>query len=83
MDPSVVGTLIPIVAILAFAGVRIARILAPSRGQPLDSHTGDRLATLEDEVGILRRELEETNERLDFTERLLAQHRTDRLGPPS
>jgi hypothetical protein len=83
MDPSVLGPLIPIVAILAFAGVKIARILAPTRGQSLDPQTGDRLVALEDEVGILRRELEETNERLDFTERLLAQHRTDRLGPPS
>ena len=82
MDPSVLGPLIPIVAILAFAGIRIARILAP-RGQIPDPHTGDRLAALEDEVGILRRELDETNERLDFTERLLAQHRTDRLGPSS
>lgn len=83
MDPSVLGPLIPIVAILAFAGVKIARILAPARGQIQDPHTGDRLAALEDEVGILRRELDETNERLDFTERLLAQHRTDRLGPPA
>jgi hypothetical protein len=83
MDPGVLGPLIPVVAILAIAGVKIARILAPSRGQTLDSHSADRLATLEDEVGILRRELDETNERLDFTERLLAQHRTDRLGPSS
>jgi hypothetical protein len=83
MDPSVLGPLIPIVAILAFAGVRIARILAPSRGQTLDPHTGDRLVALEDEVGILRRELEETNERLDFAERLLAQRSQDRLNPPA
>ncbi|MDH5315151.1 MAG: hypothetical protein OEW44_01615 [Gemmatimonadota bacterium] len=83
MDPGVLGPLIPIVAILAFAGIRVAKILAPSRSQTLDARAGERLDALEDEVGILRRELEEANERLDFTERLLAQHRPDRLGPPS
>jgi len=81
MDPSVLGPLIPIVAILAVAGIKIARIVTPVRGPSQDPQLGSRLDALEDEVGILRRELEETNERLDFTERLLAQHRTDRLGP--
>jgi hypothetical protein len=76
MDPGVLGPLIPIVAILAFAGIRVAKILAPSRSQTLDARAGERLDALEEE-------LEEANERLDFTERLLAQHRPDRLGPPS
>jgi hypothetical protein len=42
----------------------------------------DRLEALEGEVGKLRQELSETQERLDFAERLLAQGReTRRMGP--
>jgi hypothetical protein len=36
----------------------------------------------EHEVGLLRQELSEAEERLDFSERLLAQNRPDRPGPP-
>ena len=83
MDPGVLGPLIPIVAILAFAAVKVAGILARGRAQTQDPQTATRLAALEDEVGTLRRELEEAHERLDFTERLLAQQHTDRLSPPT
>jgi hypothetical protein len=42
----------------------------------------DRLDALEGEVGTIRRELTETQERLDFAERVLAQGReTRRVGP--
>jgi hypothetical protein len=42
----------------------------------------DRLDALEDEVSRLRQELSEAQERLDFTERMLAQGReTGRVGP--
>ncbi len=41
----------------------------------------DGLATLEAEVSTLRQELSETQERLDFTERLLAQGPERRGGP--
>jgi hypothetical protein len=81
MDPGVLGPLIPIVAILAFAAVKVARIVTQARAQ--DPDTAPRLAALEDEVGALRRGLEEAHERLDFTERLLAQHHSDRLSPPT
>jgi hypothetical protein len=46
------------------------------------SDVRDRLDTLEDDVSRLRQELSETQERLDFTERMLAQAReAGRVGP--
>jgi hypothetical protein len=83
MDPGVLGPLIPIVAILAYASVKVARIWAPARTQIQDPQTEARLAALEDEVATLRRQLEEAHEQLDFTERLLAKQHTDRLSPPT
>jgi hypothetical protein len=56
------------------------------RGAPAAEPIGyrDRLEALEGEVGELRRELTEAQERLDFTERVLAQGReTRRVGPES
>ena len=45
--------------------------------------TEAQLDVLEDEVSALRRELGETQERLDFAERMLAQGRDPRgMGPP-
>ncbi len=82
MDPNVLAPLIPVVAILAFAGVKVAKILTSSRAQAPDADTVGRLTALEDEMGMVRRQLDEAHERLEFTERLLAQQRTDRLGPP-
>lgn len=82
MDPNVLAPLIPVVAILAFAGVKVAKILAAGRSQAPDADTVARVTALEDEMGMVRRQLDEAHERLEFTERLLAQQRTDRLGPP-
>jgi hypothetical protein len=49
---------------------------------PGGSEVQDRLEALEGEVGKLRQELSETQERLDFAERLLAQVREPRrMGP--
>ena len=79
MDPGTLGPLIPIVAIVAFAGIRVARILT-SRQPVRDPDTANRLAALEEEMATVRRQLEEAYERLDFTERLLAQQHTDRLN---
>lgn len=74
MDPGTVGVFIPIAAILAWGAVRIATIQAEHKkgGDPETSH---RLHALENEIGSLRQELGETQERLDFTERMLAQQR--------
>ena len=83
MDPGSVGVLIPIVAIGAWAWVRTAKLKAESRSPGLDSEASGRLEALEHEVGSLRHELGETQERLDFAERLLAQRKPDELNPPA
>ncbi len=81
MDAGQLALTIPIVAIAAGAFVKIAKIQAASRGGGGDDpEIANRLAALEDDVARLRGELAETHERLDFTERLLAQHRPGELG---
>jgi len=83
MPENLLAPLIPIFAILAFAGVKIARIWAQAQHQGQDPQTPARLAALEDDVALLRQQLDETQERLDFTERLLSQQRRERLEPPA
>jgi predicted nucleic acid-binding Zn-ribbon protein len=80
MDPGAIGALIPVVAILAFAAIKIARIAAANpRTAPTDA--SPRLEALEEKVLHLERELAETQERLDFAERLLAKSRDEhRIG---
>ncbi len=82
MDPGSVGVLIPIVAIGAWAWVRTAKLKAETHAPGMDSETSGRLDALEQDVGSLRQELSETQERLDFAERLLAQRKPDGLSPP-
>jgi sensor domain CHASE-containing protein len=80
MDPQFLAPLIPIVAIIAFATVKIVRI----RAGRLESPTADLTARLESvERGLqgLQEELTETQERLDFAERLLTKARDEpRIG---
>lgn len=61
---------------LAFAGwaQRLGR-------RPATGEREARLEDVEDEVSALRQELSEAQERLDFTERLLAQRPERRVGP--
>jgi predicted nucleic acid-binding Zn-ribbon protein len=67
---------IPAVTVLQIARLRAARQTAPS-----GDVTG-RLETLEHDVQSLQQELAETQERLDFAERLLSKAREDRrIGP--
>lgn len=63
--------LIPIVAIAAWAAIRIAKINAGRSGAD-NPELGGRVEELEQSVQTLQRELAETQERLDFAERLLA-----------
>ena len=63
--------LIPVVAILAWAAIKIARINA-TRALPPSTELSGRVEELERTVQNLQHELVETQERLDFTERLLA-----------
>ena len=83
MDPNTLAPLIPVAAIVAWGAVKIAKIKAQSRGAGVDPDAAGRLQALEQEVGALRQEMVEAQERLDFTERVLAQHPADRLAPPN
>ena len=69
--------LIPIVAIIAFAAVKIARLRAP-RSESLSADVTARFEALERSVQSLEQELADTQERLDFAERLLSKAREER-----
>jgi predicted nuclease with TOPRIM domain len=90
MDPELVQPLIPILALaiplsgvvfyglqkLARTRLEEARVRAGLLGKDGEAE----IASLRDEVGDLRRELGEVQERMDFAERLLSQAREmDRL----
>jgi predicted nucleic acid-binding Zn-ribbon protein len=72
--------LIPIVAIAAFTVLRLAKLRA-SHPEALPGASAARLAALEHDVQALQQELAETQERLDFAERLLSTARDEgRIG---
>ncbi len=77
MDSDFLAPLIPIVAIIAFAAVKIARIRATPSELPSPDIT-TRLDALERSLHGVQQELAETQERLDFAERLLSQTREER-----
>jgi hypothetical protein len=74
MDPQVflAGVVTVLIAAMGTWGaVKIAKIIAQSRAR--DPDTAAHLRALDQEVGTLRQEMLEAQERLDFAERLLAQ----------
>jgi predicted nucleic acid-binding Zn-ribbon protein len=77
MDAHFLAPLIPIVAIIAIAAVKIARLRA-TRPDSLSADVTARLEALEHEVQGLQEELAETQERVDFAERLLSKAREER-----
>ena len=77
MDPQFLAPLIPIVAIIAFAAVKIARLRA-TRPESLSGDVTARLETLEHGFEALQQDLAETQERLDFAERILSKAREER-----
>ena len=77
MNPEFLVPLIPIVAIIAVAAVKIARLRA-SRPESLSTDIAARFEALERGVQDLQQELAETQERLDFAERLLSKAREER-----
>jgi hypothetical protein len=83
MSPDTLAPLIPIAAILVYGAVKVAKIRAQGRGSAPDPESDARLQAVETELGTLRQELGEVHERLDFAERLLAQHTPTRLDPPA
>ena len=77
MNPEFLVPLIPIVAIIAVAAVKIARLRATRPESPSIDVTA-RFEALERVVQELQQELSETQERLDFAERLLSKAREER-----
>ena len=77
MDAQFLAPLIPIVAIIAFTAVKITR-LRMSRPDSLSADVSGRLEALEHDVEGLHQELAETQERLDFAERMLSKAKEER-----
>lgn len=74
---------IPVVAVVFKGLQRLANIRLEEqrvRSGLLADGSESELTALREEVGHLRQELGEVNERMDFTERMLAQ-RAERAGP--
>jgi hypothetical protein len=81
VDPATIALSIPIVAILAGTLVKIAKVFAPAPRADLPPGFQERFDAMEQDLAGLRQELSETQERLDFTERLLASAKEQgRLG---
>ncbi len=77
MEPGVfLAALLIFVGIPAFTVLRIARLRAERRDLPADVTA--RIEALETGMQDLQQQLGETQERLDFTERMLSQAREDR-----
>jgi predicted nucleic acid-binding Zn-ribbon protein len=78
MDPGVfLAALLIFVGIPAFTVLRIARLRA-NRPQVPSPEVTERLEAVEQRVEDLQKELAETQERLDFAERLLTKAREGR-----
>lgn len=77
MSPEFLAPLIPVVAIIAIAAVKIARLRA-ARPESPSADVNARLEALERGFQGLEEELSETQERLDFAERLLSKAREER-----
>jgi hypothetical protein len=74
----IVALSIPVVAIVFHGLQKLARLRieeARVKSGALEGETAGELAALRDEVGEVRRELAEVQERLDFAERLLTSGR--------
>jgi hypothetical protein len=85
MDPDIIqgivaalGLMVPILG-LSIAGVvvlgrsRLGEALARRiAGGRYDPETDEQIAALQEEVAVLRHQLQETQERVEFTERLLS-----------
>jgi len=78
MEPGVfLAALLIFVGIPAFTVLRIARLRA-ARPQSAPADVAERLEAVEQRVEDLQQELAQTQERLDFAERLLTKARDDR-----
>ncbi len=78
MNAQVLGVMIPLLALaipvlaVTFWGLtKLASVRAQQRAQLADGDTLQRVEVLEEQVVVLQQQLSETQERLDFAERLL------------
>jgi predicted nucleic acid-binding Zn-ribbon protein len=77
MNPEFLAPLIPITAIVAFTVFKLAK-LRSARPDSASTDVTARLEALEHGFEDLQQELSETQERLDFAERLLTKTRDER-----
>lgn len=84
MDPGFAAFwMITVVAMLSGTAIKIASLWSKRSAGPGGTEVAARLDALESELAALQRELAETQERVDFTERVLAQSaETRRVAPP-
>jgi len=81
MSPEVfLIALLSTVAIAAVTVTRVARLFA-NRPRPIPEDVMSRVAELEQAIQSIQQDLGETQERLDFTERLLSAARSERRTP--
>lgn len=87
MGPGMIGSLVPIVAIIVFGVVvwqkNAIRMLEMRRLSGGDTELQERVAQLEHEMDGVRGQLSETQERLDFAERMLTLVRDAQKLPPA
>jgi hypothetical protein len=88
MDPGVAVFLIPISGILGFCGIVGLKIWTNHKLKLRETPDGDSerltvaIQQLHDEVGSLRDEVAELQERVDFTERMLSEVKSrNAIGP--
>ena len=79
MDPAFIALSIPVVAIICGTMVKMAKFRAEERSR-LPTEDLERIDALEHEVQVLRQELSDAQERIDFTERLLTRGRENAAG---
>jgi hypothetical protein len=73
---------VPICGIVFSSLEKIARYKAKGAGDPETSELSARVQALEGELDGMRQQLAETQERLDFAERLLARTESTKLPEP-
>ena len=71
MDPRALALLIPVIA-LAIGFIVVLKMPRKAFGFRANPELEDRVEALEQQLGTMRQELTEAQERLDFAERLLA-----------
>ena len=88
MDPGIIAVFIPIVAVLGFFGFVGLKTWTNYKLKMRETPDGDNeglteaVQQLHDEVGSMREDLAELQERMDFTERILSEVRSrNAIGP--